>query len=50
MVGCKRAGFVLGIILEPPDGTRANEQDQTITPEVVIHSLSELLDIFPVRG
>lgn len=49
VVGCKRAGFALGIILEPPDGPRADEQDQTIQPEVVIHLLNELLAIFPGR-
>lgn len=49
MVGCKRAGFGFGIIFEPPGGPRADEQDQTIQPEAVIHSLSELLDIFPRR-
>jgi putative hydrolase of the HAD superfamily len=49
LVGCKRAGFGLGIILEPPGGPRANEQDQTIQPDTVIHSLSELLAIFPKR-
>ena len=49
MVGCKRAGFALGLILEPNNGPREDEQDQTMQPEVVIHSLSELLDIFPMR-
>ena len=49
VIGCKRAGFGLGIILEPPDGPRADEQDQTIQPEAVIHSLRELLDMFPER-
>jgi HAD superfamily hydrolase (TIGR01509 family) len=49
MVGCKRAGFALGIILEPPDGPRADEKAQAIKPGAVIHSLSELLDIFPER-
>ena len=49
MVGCKRAGFALGIIIEPPGGPRAVEQDQSIQPDVIIHSLSELLDIFPRR-
>jgi putative hydrolase of the HAD superfamily len=47
MVGCKRAGFALGIILEPFDGPRADEQDQSIEPDAVINSLSELLEIFP---
>jgi len=49
VVGCKRAGFALGIILEPPGGPRADEQDQTIQPDAVINSLSELLNIFPRR-
>ena len=47
VVGCKRAGFAIGIILEPFDGPRTDEQGQTIQPEAVIHSLSELLAIFP---
>jgi len=49
MVGCKRAGFALGIIIEPPGSLSANEQDQTVKPDVVIHSLNELLDIVPAR-
>ena len=49
MVGCKLAGFGLGIILEPPGNPYVDGQDQTIQPEAVIHSLSELLDIFLER-
>ena len=47
VVGCKRAGFAMGIIIEPPGQRRADEQDQTIQPDAVIHSLNELLNIFP---
>jgi len=47
VVGCKRAGFALGIIIEPFGNPRADEQSQTIAPDVVINSLNELLDIFP---
>jgi putative hydrolase of the HAD superfamily len=47
MVGCKRAGFSFGIIIEPPGGPRKDEQGQNIEPDAVIHSLSELLKIFP---
>jgi putative hydrolase of the HAD superfamily len=47
VVGCKRAGFALGLIIEPIGGPRTDAQDQTIMPDAVIHSLSELLDIFP---
>ncbi len=49
IVGCKRAGFGLGIILEPVGGPRADEQDQVVSPEAIIHSLNELLEIFPMR-
>jgi putative hydrolase of the HAD superfamily len=49
IVGCKRAGFGMGIILEPADGPRADEKDQVVTPEVTVHSLNELLEIFPMR-
>jgi putative hydrolase of the HAD superfamily len=49
VVGCKRAGFALGIILESPGVLRTEELERTIQPEAVIHSLNELLDIFPER-
>jgi putative hydrolase of the HAD superfamily len=49
VVGCKRAGFALGLILESPAGPRADEQDNTIQPDAVIHSLNELLNLFPSR-
>jgi putative hydrolase of the HAD superfamily len=49
IVGCKQAGFTLGIILEPPGEPRADAQDHTIAPDAVIHSLGQLLDIFPAR-
>jgi len=49
IVGCKQAGFTLGIIIEPPGGPRPDEQDQTIQPDAIIHTLSELLGIFPRR-
>jgi putative hydrolase of the HAD superfamily len=49
VVSCKRAGFVLGIIIEPASGPRVDEQGQTVAPDVVIHTLNELLEIFPAR-
>jgi putative hydrolase of the HAD superfamily len=49
VVGCKRAGFALGMIIEPPERPRPDEQDQTILPDAVIHSLGELLNLFPAR-
>ena len=49
-VGCKRAGFGLGLIIEPSEGPRVDEQDQALRPDAVIHSLTDLLDIFPMRN
>jgi len=49
IVGCKQAGFALGLIIEPSSWPRADERDQTVVPDIVIHSLNELLDIFPAR-
>jgi putative hydrolase of the HAD superfamily len=47
VIGCKRAGFGLAIVIESPGNTRPNELDQTIQPDAIIHSLHELLGIFP---
>jgi len=41
IVVCQRAGLSPGIVLELPEGPRPDQKDQTI------HSLSELLEIFP---
>ena len=49
VVGCKRAGFALGIVLEPPGQPQADQGEQTVAPDRVIQSLGELLDIFPPR-
>ncbi len=49
LVGCKQAGFGLGIFLEPPENPQRIEVDLPIQPDLVIRSLSELLDIFKVR-
>jgi HAD superfamily hydrolase (TIGR01549 family) len=48
VVGCKRAGFAMGIIIEPPGRPCPDDQDlTTIQPDAIIHSLNELLEIFP---
>jgi putative hydrolase of the HAD superfamily len=47
VVGCKHAGFALGLIIEPFGKPRADELDQAVTPDAVINSLNELLEIFP---
>lgn len=49
VVGCELARFALGLIIEPSCGPRADEQGQTFAPDVVIHSLNELLEIFSAR-
>lgn len=49
IIGCKRAGFGFGIVLEPMDRPRADEQDQIFSPDAIIHSLDGLLEIFPMR-
>lgn len=49
VVGCKRAGFALGIIIEPQGKPHPHELDQIIQPDVIISSLSELLTLFPGR-
>jgi putative hydrolase of the HAD superfamily len=46
IVGCKQAGFALGLIIELPSGPRIDEQNQIAAPDIVIRNLSELLDIF----
>jgi putative hydrolase of the HAD superfamily len=50
LVGCNQAGFGLGILLDPPENPRNDEIDLSIQPDLVIKSLSELLDIFTVRN
>lgn len=49
VIGCKCAGFALGIIIEPFGIPRADEQGQSIAPDAVINSLNELLNIFQLR-
>ncbi len=50
IAGCKRAGFALGILIENPDQPQPIENTQSGSPDAIIHSLSELLDIFPDRA
>jgi putative hydrolase of the HAD superfamily len=49
LVGCNKAGFGLGILLDPPENPRNEEVDLSIQPDLIIKSLSELLNIFKVR-
>ena len=50
IVGCKRAGFALGIMLETPGLTRMEEVEAHFQADRVIQSLEDLLDIFPGVG
>jgi putative hydrolase of the HAD superfamily len=47
--GCKRAGFALGIAIKPASGPRPDEGDPNVVPDIFIHDLCDLLDIFPAR-
>ena len=49
VVGSRKAGFAMAIIIEPVAAPRENEPDPVEKPDAVIHELSELLDIFPPR-
>lgn len=49
IMGCKQAGFGMGILLEPPDTLPASEPGLPMECEVTIHLLGELLGIFPRR-
>lgn len=48
--GCKQAGFALGIIVEPANGSRTDELSLNVMPDITIKALSELLEIFPDKN
>jgi FMN phosphatase YigB (HAD superfamily) len=50
VVGCKRAGYGIGILIEDPANPGKKEAVQIIHPDGVLHSLRELLGLFPARG
>ena len=50
LVGCKRAGYGLSMILEPNSDYQGDDAIQEINPDVSMHTLGELLEIFPARG
>jgi len=49
VVGSRKAGFAMAIIIEPSDTPHENEPSPVEKPDAVVHELSELLDIFPPR-
>lgn len=50
IAGCKRAGFSLGVLIADLEQPQPVEINQSGFPDAVIHSLRELLDIFPGRA
>ena len=50
IAGSRRAGLGRAVLLESPAGRREDERDLGIQPDAVIHTLCELLDIFPPRA
>jgi putative hydrolase of the HAD superfamily len=50
VIGARRAGFSIAMILEPGTGSPKIEKRIVEKPDVVIHGLLELLDIFPSRA
>jgi len=50
IAGSQHAGFALGIALELDKSPYTDELDQAIKPDLTIHSLTGLLEIFPDRN
>jgi len=49
IVGAHNAGFGLAMIVTPENASHAPEKDQIEKPDVIIHELVDLLDVFPPR-
>lgn len=47
IIGCKRAGYALGIILQSVDTPYSEGESQEVKSDIVIDSLNDLLGIFP---
>ena len=50
IAGCQHAGYALGIALELDESLFADELDEVVKPDLAIHALTELLEIFPDRN
>ena len=50
IVGSRKAGFAMAIIIEPIGALPASASDEMEKPDMVIHTLGDLLDIFPPRS
>jgi putative hydrolase of the HAD superfamily len=49
ILGTRRAGFGMAIILMEPDTLEKEPSTGDDKPDLIIHRLSELLDVFPAR-
>jgi FMN phosphatase YigB (HAD superfamily) len=49
ILGTRRAGFAMAIILMEPDTLKKEPSTGDDKPDLIIHKLSELLDVFPAR-
>lgn len=47
VAGARQAGFAMTIIIQEPEDTLLEPTDASLTPDHVIHHLTELLTIFP---
>lgn len=50
VTGTRRAGFGMAIIMTDPAAAEKDPPTEENKPDVIIHRLAELLDIFPPRG
>jgi putative hydrolase of the HAD superfamily len=49
VVGSRRAGFSMAMIIAPVADSAAYEEGQSDKPDLVLHDLAELLEVFPPR-
>jgi len=50
VVGAHKAGFPLAMIIEPKTDYLRNEETPAEKPDLLIHELVDLLDVFPPRS
>ncbi len=50
IIGCKRAGFALGILLRNPKKPAADDIRNDFSPDIVVDSLTDLLSVFPASA
>jgi putative hydrolase of the HAD superfamily len=50
IIGCKRAGFALGILLRNLQKPASNDISDGLSPDMIVDSLTDLLAVFPARA